>query len=56
LSLEGAAQLSEEDGGGKRPVEVNVVRGCPKVVFPVEKLVLTLACHPSTSLLALQAR
>jgi hypothetical protein len=56
LSLGGAARLGEEDGGGKRPVGVNVVRGCPKVVFPAEKLVLTIACHPCTFLSTLQAR
>jgi hypothetical protein len=56
LSLGGAARLGEENGKGKRPVGVNVVRGCPEVVFPVEKLVLTLACRPCVSLSALQAR
>jgi hypothetical protein len=56
MSLGGAARLGEEDGGGEHPIGVNVVHGCPQVVFPAEKLVLTLACRPCTSLSALQAR
>jgi hypothetical protein len=51
MSLGGAARLGEEDGGGEHPVGIHVVCGCPKVVFPVEKIVLTLACHPCTFLI-----
>jgi hypothetical protein len=50
MSLGGAAQLGEEGGGGERPKGVNVVHGCPDVIFPAENLVLTLACRPCTSL------
>ena len=59
LSLEkgdGAGRLGEGVGGGVRPV-IDVVMHCfHGVDFPTETLYLALACHPCTSLLALQAR
>ena len=45
-----------DDGIGARVVGVVVVRGYHELVFPTEILFLALACHPGTSLLALQAR
>ena len=51
-----ARGLLLDDGIGVRLVRVVVMRGYPKLVFPIEILFLALAHHPCTSLLALQAR
>ena len=48
--------LSLDDGVGVRGDGVVAVRCCHELAFPAEALVLALARHPCTSLLALQAR
>jgi hypothetical protein len=51
LDVEGATRHGEGDGGAVRPL-----LRCHELVLPTEKLVFALACRPSTSLSALQAK
>ena len=55
LSLEGGGSADRLGGGGARPVKEVVVR-CNDADLPALMLDLALACHPCTSLSALQAK